>query len=347
MQETLKKILKEKRLLSTDSFEIVKLCEHASYRAYFRIILPDQSSFIVMKMPQGLASVSEEITNYTGDKNELPFVNIQKYLESIDLPVPKIHAWIPEEGLMILEDLGDRLLETYLKDTTELLRISFYKRAIDLLVEMQQKTTKKKSEDCIAFHRSFDENLLNWELDHFLEYGIEDRFQIKIPENEKSVFNEFTRKITREIIQTPYCFVHRDFQSRNLILKDYNFYLLDFQDALLGPPIYDLVALTRDSYIELSMDAVQTLLEYFIEKRRQADLAFEDENKIRRLFHLVTLQRKLKDTGRFQFIHTVKKNSNFLVSVPSSLRYIRQAFEALPEFEPLRVWIAKYVEELK
>ncbi len=346
MENTLKKILKEKLNLNIDSLEVQKLFGHASYRTYYRVHLKDGKTYIVMQMPEGVSSVSEEITNYEGPKNELPFINIQRYLVSLKLPVPAVYAWDEASKLMLLEDLGDRHLESYLKEASPALQISFYKRAIDLLVEMQKKTTQAPSKDCIAFHRSFDEKLLNWEFDHFLEYGIEDRFKIKVAEEDKKVFEEFTRKISKEIASSTYGFVHRDFQSRNILLKDYQLYILDFQDALQGPPSYDLVSLTRDSYIELTPSAVEELLSYFIEARKKAKIAIDDEKSFRRLFYLTALQRKLKDTGRFQFINTVKGNPSFLVSVPSSLRYIKDTFVKLPELERLKKMIGKYVKEL-
>jgi aminoglycoside/choline kinase family phosphotransferase len=347
MEEALKKILQEKMDLAVGEILVTKLFGHASYRTYYRLTLPDGKTFIVMQMPPGKSSVSEEITNYQGPKDELPYLNVQHYLREVGLPVPSVYAWAPEEKLMVLEDLGDRLLETYLQDTTELLRISFYKRAIDLLVALQKKTREHPDDRCISFHRSFDETLLNWEFDHFLEYGIEDRFQIKIPEDQKKTFHDLTRSITKEIIASPFGFTHRDYQSRNLILKNYELYLLDFQDALKGPEAYDLVALLRDSYVELSWKAVDQLITYYLEKRENEGIPAGDPPSFRRLFDLVTLQRKLKDTGRFQFIHTVKGNPNFLVSVPASLRYVKEAFSHLPELEPLREWIGKYVSELK
>jgi len=61
----------------------------------------------------------------------------------------------------------------------------------------------------------------------------------------------------------------------------------------------------------------------------------------------VTLQRKLKDAGRFQFIHSVKKNSNFLTHVPTSLRYVEHAFAQLPKYQPLKKLIAEFVPELQ
>lgn len=347
MQDALKKILKKNLNLDVSYVEIHKLFGHASYRTYYRVNLQDGKTYVLMQMPPGKASVSEEITNYKGQKEELPYLNIQRYLKSVGLPVPEVYAWTPEENLMILEDLGDRLLESYVKDAEETIRIFFYKKAVDLLVDLQKKSQENPDERCIAFHRSFDKTLLNWEFDHFLEYGIEDRFQMRVSAEEKKLFTNLTRQITQEIVNSPYLFVHRDYQSRNLILKDYHLYLLDFQDALMGPQAYDLVALLRDSYVELNSESVETLIRYFLEARKKSGLPIEDEKKFRWLFYLTTLQRKLKDTGRFQFIHTVKGNSNFLVHVPTSLRYVKVAFEKLTEFEALKKFIEKYVPELR
>ena len=346
MENTLKKILKEKLNLNVQDLNVQKLFGHASYRTYYRLQLGDGKTYIVMQMPEGVSSVSEEITNYEGDKNELPFINIQRYLKSLNLPVPAVYAWDDASKLMLLEDLGDRHLESYLKDANAALQISFYRRAIDLLVQLQKQTLKNPNNDCIAFHRSFDEKLLNWELNHFLEYGIEDRFKLKVSPEEKNLFEQITQKISKELAHSPYGFVHRDFQSRNILVKDYELYILDFQDALLGPASYDLVSLTRDSYIELSSAAVEELIHYFLDARQKAEIPIQDEANFKRLFYLNTLQRKLKDTGRFQFINTVKGNPNFLVSVPASLRYIKDAFAKLPEFENLRKLISKYVKEL-
>ncbi len=347
MQQILQKIISEKLNLPGEILKVDKLFGHASYRTYYRAHLSNQQTYVIMQMPEGLSSVSEEITNYQGDRKELPYLNIQRYLKNLEIPVPSVLGWFEEERLMVLEDLGDRLLESYLQDTPETLKISFYKKAIDLLILLQIKTSKSPSKACMAYHRSFDETLLNWEFNHFLEYGIEDRFQIKVPETERHKFIEWTRPISHKIAQSPILFVHRDFQSRNLMMKDYQLYLIDFQDALQGPEVYDLVALLRDSYIVLSMKAVEILMDYYLEKREKEGFPVADKFQFQKLFYLVTLQRKLKDTGRFQFIHTVKKNPNFLVSVPASLGYIREAFEKLPELKPLQEWISQYVSELR
>jgi hypothetical protein len=103
--------------------------------------------------------------------------------------------------------------------------------------------------------------------------------------------------------------------------------LIDFQDALMAPPMYDLVALLRDSYIPLNQSTVDRLLTYYW---RQAEglLPFATEAAMRQHFHLQTVQRKLKDAGRFIFIDRVKGNPGFLQWVEPTLGYVR---EALPQ----------------
>jgi aminoglycoside/choline kinase family phosphotransferase len=119
--------------------------------------------------------------------------------------------------------------------------------------------------------------------------------------------------------------------------------VIDFQDALLGSRAYDLVALLRDSYVELPADEVAALVDRFIARARISDGA-----GFHRLFVLQTLQRKLKDTGRFIFIDRVRKNPSFLRWIPTSLRYVRQALAAAPEpFAGLREVLGRHVPELR
>jgi aminoglycoside/choline kinase family phosphotransferase len=141
--------------------------------------------------------------------------------------------------------------------------------------------------------------------------------------------------------------VHRDFQSRNLMVTSVrdgepSLTLIDFQDALLGSSAYDLVALLRDSYVELPPDEVLAHVAFFIDRCR-----IEDENKFRNLFYLQTAQRKLKDAGRFVFIDRVRGNPGFLRWIPTSLKYARDALAAIPELADARAVLARHVPELR
>ncbi|MBI4211933.1 MAG: phosphotransferase [Deltaproteobacteria bacterium] len=317
--------------------DLIKLHGDASARSYYRLRLKDGQSFIVMKLPEGAASVSEEITNFQGKKDELPFINIARFLASCGLPVPTIHVYSPADHIMLLEDLGEVMMIKALEQGPSAQR-DWYLKAVDLLVELQQKTTGQSPDQCIALQRSFDATLLNWEFDHFLEYGLQKR-GIDVSAVDRGIFDRETRAITEKIAALPFGFTHRDFQSKNLMARDGKLVLIDFQDALLGPAVYDLVALTRDSYVVLSKELLDECLARFAENTGRTI------NDVVEQHCLVTVQRKLKDSGRFVFIDQVKKNPKFLPFIPASLGYVKDALAKLPEHRALYDMLLKYLPE--
>jgi aminoglycoside/choline kinase family phosphotransferase len=122
--------------------------------------------------------------------------------------------------------------------------------------------------------------------------------------------------------------------------------VIDFQDALLGPRQYDLVALLRDSYVELPADLVERMIRRYLEKLAAAGGPRLAYPAFREVFDLLTVQRKLKDAGRFVFIDRVKGNPSFLPSIPASLRYVRDAFARRPDLGGLQELLARHVPEL-
>src|SRR5260370_33741309 len=115
----------------------------------------------------------------------------------------------------------------------------------------------------------------------------------------------------------------------------------EFKVALMGSRACDLVALLRDSYVELPGIEVDAHVEWFAEQIGQPAAAF------RSLFVLQALQRKLKDTGRFIYIDRVRRNPSFLRWIPTSLRYVAAALRAAPpEVQPLRTILEERVPAL-
>lgn len=346
-----------KKYLNPEQVRVEKLFGQASTRQYFRAYLPEAehksfsnepNNFVIMKMPQGFASPAEEITKVQdGAPEEFPFLNVQRYLKKLDVMVPNVLAVDADQGLILLEDLGDQSLEKVLSQAEDEFFVFYYKKVIDVLVDLQSKTLETPDKGCVAYYRHFNEELLNWEFDHFLEFGIEDRFSTKVSDEHREVFQEKTREISHRIASMPKGFVHRDFQSRNLMFHNYHFYVIDFQDALVGPVVYDLVGLLRDSYIKFTPDHLHQLIEYYYHKLPGTHPYSGKLAQLKEDFHVMALQRKLKDTGRFQYIKTVKNNDSFLTHVPLSLQYVNFSFAALPEYDSLREMISQYVTELK
>ena len=98
--------------------------------------------------------------------------------------------------------------------------------------------------------------------------------------------------------------------------------VIDFQDALLGPRQYDLVALLRDSFVELEPELVEAMLRRYLDRLHAEGGPRLDPGPFREVFDLLTVQRKLKDAGRFVFIDRVKKNPGFLPSITRKLRVV-------------------------
>jgi aminoglycoside/choline kinase family phosphotransferase len=157
-------------------------------------------------------------------------------------------------------------------------------------------------------------------------------------------FDELARRLAGE----PAGFTHRDYQSRNImVLRGGEQALIDFQDALLGPRQYDLVSLLRDSYVPLDQDLIGRMVDRYLAVTAAAGGPEIDATEFREVFDLLTIQRKLKDAGRFVYIDRVKSNADFLQFVPVALRYVREAFGRLPAMADLQVVLSRYVPELR
>jgi len=345
------------------SFEIYPLPQDASMRRYYRLSGPElfaksgaEGTIVLMVLsdPNPKAKSEEIAANgaksgykYREPKEEdLDFVNVLKHFEKVDIPVPRLFGYNIGYGLLYLEDLGDDLLETIQDKIEASERRRLYFQAIDHVIQIHEKATALKNPGFVGFKRAFDENLLFRELTHYIEYGIEARKNTRVDAKDMNVITKHMKEISAEIAAEPRVVVHRDFQSRNLLLKNGRLRVIDFQDALMGARQYDLVSLLRDSYVVLPTKLIEACIVRYCKKIEGKTGAKIDRERFMRVYHLQTLQRKIKDAGRFDYIDIVKKNRKFLQYIPATLQYVRDAFAALPEHRPMQERLAKYTPEL-
>ncbi|HZI15579.1 MAG TPA: phosphotransferase, partial [Myxococcus sp.] len=209
---------------------IKKLKGDASNRSYYRVGAgPD--SWVVMVMPLDATKKSEEATKGEPPK-ELPFVNVHRYLEKLGVRVPRILRYDEPAGMMVLEDLSDLTFEAALEGGKH--RDALYTRAVDLLARLRAQAEKRPDPDCLAFTRAFDEDLYDWELHHFREWGLEVWSGKKPTDAERAELDRTFRDIAKQLAAAPRGFTHRDYQSRNIMVKDGELVVIDFQDALQG-----------------------------------------------------------------------------------------------------------------
>src|SRR5258708_966481 len=273
----------------------------ASTRRFFRIKLGDGGASAVAMFVPG--APTHEI-HKDPRSTRWPFLEVRDLLAERGIRVPKIFADGTAEGWLVVEDLGDDTVANYLlrrpADKRDICR-----RAARELARAQQKLTELPPTSIVK-SRAFDHDLLRWEVDHFLEWGIAAR-QIPISDEDRAMFEGVAERLATRIAGWPRGFVHRDYQSRNLMVVPANgaapsspegieLAWIDFQDALLGPRVYDLVALLSDSYQEFDADFIEERLD---EYAQHAGLSGHGRLLLRREFDFVTVQRKLKDAGRF------------------------------------------------
>lgn len=319
--------------------EIIRLMGDASTRVYYRVI-PDQpyyngeETMIAMVLPEKIeineGGASDFIT-------EEPFYHVYQYLKESDLNLATVHLFDREARIMLLEDLGDLTLYIALNEGKITLK-EMYRGAIDQLILFQDYTQKNIKPKSYPFQRSFDYQTLYWELEHYIEWYCEKGNQIIYSEEEQQKIGIAFSRMTNQILEMPQITVHRDFQSKNIMLKNDTLYLIDFQDALQGSYVYDLVALLKDSYVVLEEDFVVEMLQYYIEQTRCTRGVQLQFKALYHDFKIQAMQRKLKDTGRFHFIDIVRKNNAFLQYIPANKGYIQRYFdEVLPEAPFMKV----------
>lgn len=301
----------------------------ASTRRFFRITANDRGA-VAMYVPLP----SQEVSKAHETGRRWPFLEVRDLLESHHIRVPQLLAEACEAGWLVVEDLGDTLaqhLEHSPQDKTAL-----YQRAVRDLA-YAQRALAELPEHSIVRQRGFDVDLLRWEIDHFREWALEAR-GIQLSRAQHAVFTHATEYLASTIASWPRGFVHRDYQSRNLMVLpnpsgDHGLAWIDFQDAMLGPRVYDLVALLGDSYQSFDRAFIDARLAEFCDHLALSAGARQD---VLRQFDMVTVQRKLKDAGRFVFIERKNGNPSFLKYVEPTIEKARASLARLADDAELR-----------
>ncbi len=302
----------------------------ASTRRYFRVKLPAAAgSAVAMFVPDG--AKPEEVAKDGGAGGRWPFLEVRDLLAARGVDVPRLYGDDVAHGWVLLEDLGDDTLANFLARHPDS-RQDLYVRAVSDLTRAQSALARLPSGSVVAT-RAFDEELLGWEIHHFREWALEAR-GVSVSTEERLLFDGIAERLARRIAGWPRAFVHRDYQSRNLMVRpDGRLCWIDFQDALLGPRVYDLVALLTDSYQVFERTFVDARLDDYARAR---SLGAAERQALGREFDWVTVQRKLKDAGRFVFIDRVKGNPSFLKFVDPTIDKVRASLSRLQDDDDMR-----------
>ncbi len=296
----------------------------------------------------GLPVSSEELMIFGKPLEELPFLNVHRFLKGIGVRVPKVYGHWVDEGLMLLEDLGDVSLWDRVRRAPEDDVTKWYRKAIDVLVTLQVRGTRARDKSCIAFQQTFDGHLYLWELAHFTQYGLQQGGGGSLPDTERKVLNTAFKYIAEHLAGQPKVLSHRDFHSWNLMVHDGQVAVIDFQDALLAPRQYDLASLLNDRETDrvITVALEQSLIDYYLERTEALGEPQPTRDSFWETYLMSAVQRDLKVVGRFRYLDLVKGKPAYSRFVPPTLARIGRNLQRIPVLERLRVVLAGHFKEL-
>ncbi len=332
LRERIAGYLRESGLAGRDA-RVVPLTGDASDRRYFRIIPADGPS-IVLALHAGPI-----------DFASLPFASVGELLQQVPLPVPGVLGHSDELGILALQDLGDVTLQAHLGAASAAEHAALYRQAVALIELLQRRGSELRSDRYPPYRVAFDVEKLTWELQFFAKHFVEGYRGVALDEAERAALAGEWAAIVGELSGEPRVLCHRDYHSRNLMLREGSLYIIDFQDARMGPDTYDLVSLLRDSYVDIADRDLDELIAYFLALKQGNGAAFSAD-EFRRRFDLMALQRNLKALGTFGYQTMTRRNPVYIQYMPRTLRYTRTNLEKYPRFARLREILATHVEEL-
>jgi aminoglycoside/choline kinase family phosphotransferase len=304
-----------------DAQSVVPLTGDASDRRYFRVRGKDGRS-IVLALHAGPI-----------DFATMPFVSIARLFSEVPLPVPRILHHSNPLGILGLEDLGDVTLQAHLGAAGPAEHAALYRQAVGFIARLQDRGSELESEEFPPYRIAFDVEKLTWELEFFVKHYLLAYKGATPSAAVRDAMRDEWAVIVDELAGEPRVLCHRDYHSRNLMLHQSSLYIIDFQDARMGPDTYDLVSLLRDSYVDLAPPQVDGLIAYFLAHKGGAAA---DEGEFRRRFDLMALQRNLKALGTFGYMTTSRNNTVYIQYIPRTLAYVKANLAKYPRFERLR-----------
>ncbi|MGH9318652.1 MAG: aminoglycoside phosphotransferase family protein [Vicinamibacteria bacterium] len=328
-EERLREFLEKAPDSDLASAKVEKLAGDASNRLYFRIQPRRGPSKIVALLPAAF------------EGTDLPFLEVSEVLDAIPLRVPRVHEVAPDLGILLLEDLGDVLLQDAVENGCPGRRKrELYREAVAMIGKLQSRGRELgvgRFASFGPFAIAFDEKKFFDELSFFRRHFVEGFSARTLSEADSKDLEAEFHRLASELSSQPYALCHRDFHSRNLLVFDGGLAVIDYQDARMGPRCYDLASLLNDSYVAHEAELVSEMKDFFSDATG-ADTASE--------YDVAALQRNLKALGTFGYQIASRRNDVFRRYIGHTLALVRANLEANPRWDRLRWTLGRLLPEL-
>jgi aminoglycoside/choline kinase family phosphotransferase len=286
--------------LDADQVKITPIEKGGSDRKFYRVSCSPEQSLILVKY------------NLEREENR-HYVAIAQFLAEHGVRAPKIYDHDAAEGLIWLEDLGERDLFSY-RHESWLVRRAFYESALDEIAKLHRLPESVCVEMPQHFPAEFNAALYRWEQHYFFENCLARFYKIDNVKLAPLAALPALSEIAERLANLPRVLVHRDFQSQNIIVRNSHTYLIDFQGMRPGLAQYDLASLLYDPYVDLSEAEREELLDYYCGSKPSAEF--------REILRLCAIQRLMQALGAYGFLGLVKGHKHFLKHIPRAIRLI-------------------------
>lgn len=287
--------------------DITPLTEGGSERNFYRVVLSDGKTFVYMK--------------YSGQKEENKYwYDVAILFKKLNINIPEIY--FNEDGSIFIEDLGNVHLYNLVKSSDEKDILKYYYAVLDQLLNLHLVGKGRYEEKPFKISNSFNYSLYRWESSYFIDNLIKDYFNVQIKDaltrKIEADFNFLADKLSAERI----FLIHRDCQSKNIMIKNNRPYFIDFQGLRFGVPQYDLASLFEDPYVDLTNNTKEELLNYYIKKA-----LIPDKEQFFRVYRYCAIQRLMQALGAYAFLGEKKGKKDFLQYIPNGLKRLKDALD--------------------
>jgi len=256
-------------------------------------------------------------------EENLAFLEFSRHFRRHGLPVPEIYGESLDQGAYLEEDFGDTTLFEFLskhRDGTVIATpvVDIYRKVVEALPKFQIEAGRDLNYSVCYPRGSFDRQSIVWDLNYFKYYFLR---LAGIPFNEQSLEDDFERLTEFLLTAERDFFLYRDFQSRNIMLRDGKPYFLDYQGGRKGALQYDLASLLFDAKADLPPELRQQLLDHYLDC--VAEYADIDRERFLNHYYAFVYVRILQALGAYGFRGFYERRPHFLQSVPYALKNLR------------------------
>ncbi|MDI6762554.1 MAG: phosphotransferase [Thermodesulfobacteriota bacterium] len=270
------------------------------------------------------------------------YAGIAVFLRDIDVPAPRLIRHDPAVCLIVMEDLGDTDLWS-LKKTSWETRRSLYQKTLAIVRNLHCFPEKDFPLGRMILMQGFGPDLYRWEQDYFRDHFIKGVCGIELEPFFKQEIERELSGLAERLSATKRSLIHRDLQSQNVMIRDGEPFLIDFQGMRFGSSFYDLGSLLCDPYVEFSGDQRMDLLLFYYNLSKQ-DLSWEDFQK---MFWEASAQRLMQALGAYGFLGLKKGLKAFLEHIPAGVQNLHLAASHVLSLPCLREISVKFLTSNK